>query len=396
MKKLLVTLLVLSLAIVPLGGCGKTEKSDAVVEETTENEAAESNTPDESAKDGERVKIGVSIWGVTDNQGALCKKYLDYAAEALGIDLVYALHGSEADAVVNSMDNLIQSGCQGIIVCNYSDGEMISSIDICEEAGVYLTQFFRTINDEEMKAYVEESPYFAGRVHEDEYNNGYNLASIMAEKGCKNVVLISYSHGDTTAETRYKGYKDAFAEHNINLLAEQWEVTTSEDAASAMETFIAAYPECDGVAIVGVTEALGGTMSAIEAAGKTGDFVVVSTDFITTLESDMEKGAVSAMAGGHEMDPVYALLVCYNTICGAFDESERPIDLEYPYVNVADVSEVADYFKYFEGDIPALDADELRALTITYNENFKLADLEEAISKMSVTDAKERHSHYFE
>lgn len=338
----------------------------------------------------------MSIWGVTDNQGALCKKYLDYAAKALGIELVYALHGSEADAVVNSMEHLTQSGCKGIIVCNYSDGELVSSIDICEKAGVYLTQFFRTVNDPEVKAYVEASPYFAGRVHEDEYNNGYNLASIMAEKGCKNVVLISYSHGDTAAEARYKGYTAAFADKGINLLAEQWEISTSEDAAATMDTFMAAYPECDGVAIVGVTEALGGVMSAIDAAGRTGEFVVVSTDFITTLESDMEKGAVSAMAGGHEMDPVFSLLICYNAICGGFDSSELPVDLEYPYVCVYDTKMVGDYFKYFEGDIPALDADEIRNLTITYNKDFSLELLRETISKMSVEDAKTRHSHYFE
>ena len=102
----------------------------------------------------EPIKIGVSIWGVTDNQGALCKKYLDYAADALGIELVYALNASEADGVVNSMNNLIQAGCQGIIVCNYSDGELVSSIDVCEEAGVYLSQFFRTVSDPEMKAYA--------------------------------------------------------------------------------------------------------------------------------------------------------------------------------------------------------------------------------------------------
>lgn len=393
MKKLLVMLLTLTLLSGLLTGCGKSgESGETDMPQMEEGEKSE----EQGTVDKEAIKIGVSIWGVTDNQGALCKKYLDYAAEALGIELVYALHGAEADAVVNSMDNLIQSGCQGIIVCNYSDGEMVSSIDICEKAGVYLTQFFRTISDEEMKEYVESSEYFAGRVHEDEYNNGYNLASIMAEKGCKNVVLISYSHGDSTAETRYKGYTDAFAEKGVNLLAEQWEIRTSEDAAAAMETFMAAYPECDGVAIVGVTESLGGVMSAVESAGRTGEFVVVSTDFITTLEEDMEKNAVSAMAGGHEMDPVYSLLICYNAICGAFDPSEMPVDLEYPYVNVADTTDVANYFKYFEGDIPALDAEEIRALTATYNENFKLSDMEEAISKMSVADAQERHSHYFE
>lgn len=344
----------------------------------------------------EPIKIGVSIWGVTDNQGALCKKYLDYAADALGIELVYALNASEADGVVNSMNNLIQAGCQGIIVCNYSDGELVSSIDVCEEAGVYLSQFFRTVSDPEMKAYVDKSPYFAGRVYEDEYNNGYNLAKIMADKGCKNVCLISYSHGDSVAETRYVGYTDAFRDFGINLLAEKWEISKSEDAAAAMETFMAAYPEMDGVAIVGVTESLGGVMSAVEAAGKTGDYVVVSTDFIPTLEDDIANGRVSAMAGGHEMDPVYSLLINYNAITGGFSADQLPVELEYPYVNVADLSDVSDYFKYFEGDIPALDADEIRALTKQYNPNFKLSDLQQAVAKMSVADARERHAHYFE
>lgn len=344
----------------------------------------------------EPIKIGVSIWGVTDNQGALCKKYLDYAAEALGVELVYAIHGSEADAVVNATENLIQSGVQGIIVCNYSDGEMISSIDICEEAGVYLTQFFRTINDEELKEYVDASPFFAGRVYEDEHSTGYRLGTIMAEKGVTDVCIISYNHGDAAAEKRYAGYIDAFEENGINVLAEQWEIRTSEDAAAAMNTFMAAYPECNGVAVVGVTESLGGVISAIEAQGRTGEFVVVSTDFIVTLEEDMEAGRISAMSGGHEMDPVYSLLLCYNAITGAISEEEMPVELIYPMVMVTETEDVRNYFTYFEGDIPALDADEIRALTRTYNPEFSLADLQESIANISIEDVMERHAKYFE
>ena len=344
----------------------------------------------------EPIKIGVSIWGVTDNQGALCKKYLDYTAEALGVELVYALHGSEADAVVNATANLIESGVQGIIVCNYSDGEMISSVDMCEEAGVYISQFFRTINDPELKEYVDASPAFAGRVYEDEYSTGYRLGKIMADKGVTNVCIISYNHGDAAAEKRYDGYIDAFAETNIKVLAEQWEIRTSEDAAAAMDTFMAAYPECDGVVVVGVTESLGGVMSAIDAQGRTGDFVVVSTDFIVSLEADMAAGRVSAMSGGHEMDPAYSLILCYNAITGGFAEEELPVELIYPMVMVTDTTDVANYFKYFEGDIPALDADEVRALTKTFNPDFTLADLQESVANISIADVMERHAGLFD
>lgn len=344
----------------------------------------------------EPIKIGVSIWGVTDNQGALCKKYLDYTAEALGVELVYALHGSEADAVVNATANLIESGVQGIIVCNYSDGEMISSVDMCAEAGVYITQFFRTINDPELKEYVDASPAFAGRVYEDEHSTGYRLGKIMADKGVTNVCIISYSHGDVSAELRYDGYMDAFNETGIKVLAEQWEIKTSEDAATAMDTFMAAYPECDGVVVVGVTESLGGVMSAIEAQGRTGEFVVVSTDFIITLEEDMKAGRVSAMSGGHEMDPAYSLLLCYNAITGGIDAEAMPVELVYPMIMVTDTDDVANYFKYFEGDIPALNAEEIRGLTKAFNPDFTLDDLQASIQNISIADVMGRHAGIFD
>lgn len=137
-------------------------------------------------------------------------------------------------------------------------------------------------------------------------------------------------------------------------------------------------------------------MSAIEAQNRTGDFVVVSTDFIVSLEEDMAAGRVSAMSGGHEMDPTYSMLLCYNAITGGIAKEDLPVELIYPMVMVTDTSDVANYFKYFEGDIPALDADEIRALTKTYNPDFTLADLQESVAKISVADVMARHEGLFD
>ena len=86
----------------------------------------------------DKVKIGVSIWSPTDVLGSQCKRILDEAADALGVELVYVDQGHVSEKVTASVETLVASGCQGIIICNSSDTEMASAIKTANDNGVYL------------------------------------------------------------------------------------------------------------------------------------------------------------------------------------------------------------------------------------------------------------------
>lgn len=341
----------------------------------------------------ERIKIGVSIWGYTDSLGGSVYKMLSYAAEALDCDVEFVAQNFNTDEVIASVENLCASGCDGIIVCNSSDGQMPALIKTCNENQVYLAQFFRDISTQKIAEFVAGSRYFVGRTVEDEYLTGYNMGTIMYEKGCKNVAIINYNHGDLTAETRYKGYINAFKEHGVNLLAEQWEILTAEKSASAVENFIAAYPELDGVAVVGGGgENQYGAINAIAKCGKTGEIVVVSTDFTDSLYQDMKAGKISAMSGGHWCDPLFSFLMVYNAINGAYDPADFPLKIVDNMIYVKSAEDAFKYNKWFKGDILPYTAKEIQEMAISFNPEATIADLQNAASSLSIEDVMKRHA----
>ena len=163
-----------------------------------------------SAIENSEIKIGVSIWSSTDVLGSQCKRILDKAAEALGVQVQYVDQGHISEKVTASVEQLAAAGCQGVIICNSSDTEMTSAIKTANEYEIYLTQFFRIISKEaspDIYKMATESPYYIGAVHENEPDNGEKLVNILIDKGCRNIGLIGWEQGDATWLGRWTGYK---------------------------------------------------------------------------------------------------------------------------------------------------------------------------------------------
>ena len=156
----------------PLVACGnKGETGSSVDGETKEVKAI----------DNKDIKIGVSIWSSTDVLGSQCKKILDEAADALGVQVQYVDQGHVSEKVTSSVEQLVAAGCQGIIICNSSDTEMTSAIKTANDNKVYLAQFFRVIVKEksaDIYKLATDSPYYIGAVHENEPENGEKLVNI--------------------------------------------------------------------------------------------------------------------------------------------------------------------------------------------------------------------------
>ena len=155
---------------------------------------AMTSVPTFAANADDGIKIGVSIWSSTDVLGSQCKKIIDQAAVALGVEVQYVDQGHVSEQVTASVETLCSAGCDGIIICNSADSEMLSAITTCEANQVYLTQFFRIISDtaEESAPIYElakQSQYYLGAVHEDEVTNGYILVNLLLKKGDRNIML---------------------------------------------------------------------------------------------------------------------------------------------------------------------------------------------------------------
>lgn len=352
---------------------------------------------DESGSDGGKLKIGVSIWSTTSSLGKQCKEILDHTAHILGdVELEYIEQGHVSGKVTASVQTLINDGCKGIIICNSADSEMTSVIRSCNEAGVYVAQFFRVINELESGDIYQlgtDSRYYIGAVHENEVENGEKLGNILLEKGCRRLGIVGWEQGDSTWLRRWEGYKNAVQQWNAAhgddeaiLFDPQYAGTTIEGGEKAAETFMSLYPDLDAlIAAGGGGDPFEGVLNAVEKAGKIKDIKVVSTDFRDDLETRLEQGSIAAESGGHYCDPLFAFFMVYNAVKGDTDYIEGNFnEINFPYLYVFSPQTYADYEELFVKQFPYSD-DEIKNMT-----NASFDQLKEMAEKLSIEDAKKR------
>ncbi len=346
--------------------------------------------------DNADIKIGVSIWSSTDVLGSQCKLILDEAAKALGVQVQYVDQGHVSEKVTASVETLVAAGCQGIVICNSADTEMQSAIATANANQVYLAQFFRVISEENSKDIYElakASDYYVGAVHENEPDNGEKLVNILLDKGCRDIGLIGWEQGDATWLGRWTGYQAGVEKWNeehpddqAKLSEPQYAGTTSEGGAKAANALMSADPDLDAlIPAGGGGEPLQGAISAVEAAGKTGDIAVVSTDFLPDLGERLENGSMAGESGGHYCDPLFAFMMVYNAIKGNYTDFAGEFnEINFPYLYVSSPEDYKAYETYFVDQLPYTD-DELVAMA-----DLSFEDLTKAAESLSIEDAAAR------
>ena len=115
MKKILGILLSLAVLGLSFTGCSKKDSSGSSSSSSGSSSSASSGSSGSSSsstsskKDGD-ILIGVSIWSSTDTLGSQCKRILDAAAKALGVNLETLLisQPDNGEQALEIADNLIR------------------------------------------------------------------------------------------------------------------------------------------------------------------------------------------------------------------------------------------------------------------------------------------------
>ena len=352
------------------------------------------------AKKGtDNIKIGVSIWSSTDVLGSQCKKIVDKAAKANGVEVQYVDQAHVSEQVTASVEQLCAAGCQGIIICNSADSEMTSAINTCTEHGVYIAQFFRIISQEnspEVYKTACNSKYYVGAVHEDEVTNGYTLVNLLLENGDRTIGLEAWTVGDATFQLRWKGYQQAIDEWNASHASDPatmtepvYANTSSEEGAAAAMSLYNSNPGMDALIVAGGGgDPLVGSIGAYANEGLTGKIDVVSTDFLDDLADQLASGGMFAESGGHFCDPLFAFYLVLNAVKGNYVKEEGTFGYEilFPYLYVSSPDDYANYEKYFVNDDPYTD-EELVTMA-----GYSFEELNKAASNLSIDDVITRHS----
>ncbi|MBR4670443.1 MAG: substrate-binding domain-containing protein [Butyrivibrio sp.] len=394
-KKLGALLLAGTMAASLMVGCGQASGGGAAAP-TSDGAASGDAAP---AASGDNITIGVSIWSSTDVLGSQCKKIVDKAAKANGVEVQYVDQGHVSEQVTASVEQLCAAGCKGIIICNSADSEMTSAINTCTENGVYIAQFFRIISEEnspEVYKTACNSKYYVGAVHEDEVTNGYTLVNLLLEKGDRTIGLEAWTVGDATFQLRWKGYQQAIDEWNAahpddkaTMTEPVYANTSSEEGAAAAMSLYNSNPGMDALIVAGGGgDPLVGSIGAFANEGLTGKIDVVSTDFLDDLADQLKSGGMFAESGGHFCDPLFAFFLVLNAVKGNYVKEEGTFGYEilFPYLYVSSPDDYANYEKYFVKDDPYTDEEMVEMA------GYSFEDLSKAASNLSIDDVISRHS----
>ena len=159
MKKALLIILALSMAaVLMLGGCsGAAGTTGQPVDADTQK--AEDT---EDMNNGGDKTIGVVFYSKTDALGSVVYALVNEAAKTWGLNVKWEIGGLDNDTQLNSVQNLISGGVDGIVIIPLADTVTQKTSEMCEKAGVYFSLCFRDIIDESIRRQVTSNPYFVG------------------------------------------------------------------------------------------------------------------------------------------------------------------------------------------------------------------------------------------
>ena len=300
--------------------------------------------------------------------------------------IVYQASTFDADGVLSFVESEIAAGVDGLMFCPPSNSVLPTICSLCDEAQVYWAISMRSINDEEIKAMCEASPYYVGNCYEDEVNTGYLVGKYLGESGAKKIAIISTTKGDTTGDAREVGLAKACEEFDIEIVGEARGLAQASDVTNAVESFLSANADLDAVFCVGttVTGVQEISVKAVQDSGRE-DVKVVCIDHPEGITALFETGILTYSVG----TPSFALdmYVCGIKLVNAVQGTPISGSLEGKSTNSVDMAEIrtVEEAKAYEeaGSNPEyvfFEEDELQQMMGWNNPDFDESALQELLS----------------
>lgn len=348
-KRLVTAILTGCMAMTLLAGCGSGNADTATTGDAAAETSSGSESETEDVDNGGDKTIGVVFYSRTDSLGSVVYELINSAAEAWGVNVRWEIGGLDNDTQLNSVQNLISAGVDGIVIIPLADTVTQRTAEMCEDAGVYFSLTCRDIIDEDIREQVTSNPYFVGMCYEADYDAAMEMVRIAAEQGCTKA-SVGYNSPTVPFEKQVTaGFNDGMEEYGVEKVAE-YTISDTGDAnvtISNLENFLDAYPDMDlvlaGAGSQGIAEA------SVQLLANTG-VKLATRDFFTGMEEAFESETLAVAVGGMAPDALYSMAMCYNAIAGT-PLSDSYIELQQKYIFLTSAEECRLYEEYFGTDL---------------------------------------------
>lgn len=238
-----------------VAGCGSassdsTGDATSTAAEDTEGVGTVESNSDAATDTGfeaeETYKIGYNYYGVGSYALTTLANNQQYVIDAFGNEGQGMSDDFQVDKIVQDIENMISSGCDGIVVWIPADNLFETVISLCEEAQVPFVLADKVPSDEAIIEKLMNCEYFAGAVGPANAEYGTLIAEYALEQGYTSCIISTGAQGDPTDTPRIEAFTEAFEAGGGTI--EQTVYTDSTDNIQPYtENALIAYPDVDFV-----------------------------------------------------------------------------------------------------------------------------------------------------
>jgi ABC-type sugar transport system substrate-binding protein len=226
---------------------------------------------------GDEIVVGISLDKIVAfREGEI--KYLDQAAEELGVTLIYQNAEEDAQRQSSQIETLISQGAQGIAVMPFDPEAIRADIVAAQDAGVIVTSFDQAPADLSWVSY-----YVGGDPLADGLAAAAEFVRIADGEPFTLLELQGALNSDNGIK-RSQGLHDGLEGHdNITIVGQVPTDWAPEPALAGIENALQQYPDLDGIYLP-TDGQIPSAFSALEAVdrlfkvGEEGHVAIVSID----------------------------------------------------------------------------------------------------------------------
>lgn len=321
MKRALTALLAMVMVMALLAGCSSdgSQSSSAGPASQVGSSSQVADSSESASTPAATEPFTIGIFGFAAADAAKMPRYNNAIAFIEANGGSYVNVEVENNDYVSATETLINAGVDGIIYPATSESNLAVFINMCEAAKVYFVCADTDIPVEgEIGGLIENSQYYLGCLGKSEVQNSYDCASMLGQAEVEGIGLMALPAALTIAVQRDEGSQKAFEEYGVEVLSEVRDFNqylTTAGGANVAQSFMAAFPELDGIFIAGATQyCLSGVVQAIKDAQR--DVKVACIDYDENILQHMQDGIVVGFTGGNWNDDVMASALIINAIQG--------------------------------------------------------------------------------
>lgn len=212
------------------------------------------------------------------------------AGKQLDVDVLWNGSSSETDYArqVQIVDSMIARQVDGLAVAAQDRTTLNASLDRAAAAHIPVTVFDSGVDSTNYLTFLATNNYQAGEMA------ARKLAQLLNGRG--NIAMLMHAPGSKSTMDREAGFEDALRKDypNIRIVARQFSMSDRSKAMAAVENFLTAQPDLDGIFASAEPGSVGAAL-ALKSRGLAGKVRLVAFDAGEDLVEDLKDGSIDAL-----------------------------------------------------------------------------------------------------